>query len=35
MDQALVIDPDAGHAFLFQDSSAFVARAEQFLQAQS
>jgi pimeloyl-ACP methyl ester carboxylesterase len=29
----LVIYPDAGHAFLFQDSSAFVPRVEQFLQA--
>jgi pimeloyl-ACP methyl ester carboxylesterase len=30
----LVIYPDAGHAFLFQDSSTFVPRVEQFLQAQ-
>ncbi len=29
----LVIYPDAGHAFLFQDSSTFVPRIEQFLQA--
>jgi pimeloyl-ACP methyl ester carboxylesterase len=30
----LVIYPDAGHAFLFQDSSTFVPRVVQFLQAQ-
>lgn len=30
----LVVYPDAGHAFLFQDSSTFVPRVEQFLQAQ-
>ena len=30
----LVLYPDAGHGFLFQDSSAFVPRVEQFLQAQ-
>ena len=29
----LVIYPDAGHAFLFQDSSAFVPRMEQFLRS--
>ena len=29
-----VLYPDAGHGFLFQDSSAFVPRVEQFLQAQ-
>jgi pimeloyl-ACP methyl ester carboxylesterase len=30
----LVIYPDAGHAFLFQDSNTFVPRVEQFLRAQ-
>ncbi len=30
----LVVYPDAGHGFLFQDSSSFVARIEQFLQVQ-
>lgn len=29
----LVIYPDAGHGFLFQDAGAFVPRVEQFLQA--
>ena len=29
----LVLFPDAGHAFLFQDSSTFLPRVEQFLQA--